>query len=112
MRKYIKTGLSGYQKPGLHRAFALHIDGAAVFKIIIIFEKLLGRGGYLYAALRTMGFHPAGGVDRVPPQVVDEPTFSNYTGYHGAGTNSDSHPKGYRHRHVGVTDGLDFSGPW
>ena len=56
----------------MHLAFALDVDGTALFKFEIAVQQTPGGVRYLDTPGDTAGFHAAGSVDNVSPQVVEK----------------------------------------
>ena len=79
---------------GCHIALALDVNAAPVFEHVAIAKFLVNRYRYLDAPCLPMGFHTAGDVDRISPQVVDKFFGANDPGHHRPRINSDADIEG------------------
>src|SRR5437667_4117243 len=60
------------EQVGGHWSFALDVHGVAPAEFVAVSKALVGPLGDLNGAGLGVGFHAAGGIDRVAPEVVDE----------------------------------------
>src|SRR5262249_59164173 len=87
------------EQVGGHWSFALDVHGVAPAEFVAVSKALIGALGDLNGAGLGVGFHAAGGVDRVAPEVVDELGPADHAGDDRPGVDADAHPK--RHAVVG-----------
>ena len=70
-------------------------------------EFLLGLLGDMDHAGHSRGFHPAGHIDRVTPEIVGELDLADDSGDHRTGVDADTHLEFRAVEFVEVTEGID-----
>src|SRR4029078_6394002 len=87
-----RGGLPGpVEEPGRHRPFALDLDLAARREGELSAEASVEAFGDLDPPADTAGFHAAGGIDRVAPEVVHELLASDHAGDSVPGVHANPH---------------------
>src|SRR5476649_1331354 len=88
-----RLAIPAVQKPSVHLALAFYLDGPAFFKRELPVQSLPGGVGHMDAPGHAVGFHPAGRVDRVAPQVVEKFALADDAGDDRAGADADADPQ-------------------
>src|ERR1700722_7596883 len=65
--------LASDEIPGTHHAFALDLNDAPLLKHEVVFQPSIDPLGHLDPADGVSGFHPGCDVDRIAPDVIEEP---------------------------------------
>src|SRR5215472_3555980 len=65
------------QQPRFGLSFALHLNGATAFKLKTVLQALVDASRDLNASWNARGFHAAGEVHGIAPEIVDELSDAN-----------------------------------
>src|SRR3990172_11227507 len=79
----------GLEQEHRHRALALDLDVAPWLREVAAVDSTGDAFGDLDLARHSVALHPARGVHRVAPQVVDEPAAADHPGHDGARVDAD-----------------------
>src|ERR1700684_3763329 len=81
--------LASDEIPGPHHAFALDLNDAPLLEHEVVFQPSIDVLGHLDPADGVSGLHPGCDVDRVAPDVVEEPARTHYARDDGSARQPD-----------------------